>query len=124
MKRKGTFSNIELFENLAVLKAKCTQLATSTIMILIFCSESQCSTGYSPFLTFDVHDLNASIPQLIQMGAVLDGGIRYETYGTVAAVRSPDGHMVGLIERANLPDGGDTSVAAAKAAERHLNVKK
>lgn len=60
------------------------------------------------------------VPRLIQLGACLDGSIRYEAYGKLAAVRSPDGHMVGLYERANLPDNGDTNVAAAAAANAHL----
>ncbi|CAN8063367.1 unnamed protein product [Agarophyton chilense] len=83
-------------------------------------SESQCSTGYSPFLTFQVQDMDKTVPQLIQYGAVLDGTIRYEAYGKIAAVRSPDGHMVGLFESAGLPDNGDTALAASSAARRHL----
>lgn len=84
-------------------------------------SESQCSTGYSPLLTFEVDDMDGMIPRLIQLGASLDGSIRYEAYGKMAAVRSPDGHMVGLYEPANLPDDGDTKIAAAAAAKSHLD---
>lgn len=92
----------------------------------MYYSESQCCTGYSPFLTFEVDDMNEAVPRLIQHGAVLDGRIRYEAYGTIAAMRSPDGHMVGLFEKANLPNDGDSSIAASMAAKAHLaseNVK-
>lgn len=64
--------------------------------------------------------MDETVPKLMQLGAALDGAVRYEPYGKVAAVRSPDGHMVGLFEKANLPDGGDTAVAAAAAAKKHL----
>lgn len=67
--------------------------------------------------------MDETIPQLIQQGAVLDGAIRYEAYGKIAAVRSPDGHMIGLIEAANLPGDGDTAVAAAIAAKRELDLQ-
>lgn len=83
-------------------------------------SESQCSTGYSPFLTFEVEDMDVIVPKLMVLGAALDGPIRYESYGKIAAVRSPDGHMVGIIECANLPDDGDSALAAAAAAQEHL----
>lgn len=61
------------------------------------------------------------VPKLIQLGAALDGAVRYESYGKIAAVRSPDGHMIGLYEKANLPDDADTALAAAAAAQAHLN---
>lgn len=65
--------------------------------------------------------MDEMIPRLIQFGASLDGAIRYEAYGKMAAVRSPDGHMVGLFERANLPGDTGTAVAAAAAAKSHLD---
>lgn len=64
--------------------------------------------------------MDTTVPQLMQLGATLDGAIRYEAYGKVAAVRSPDGHMVGLFERAGLLGDADMKVAAGIAAERHL----
>lgn len=67
--------------------------------------------------------MDQTIPKLMQLGAALDGAIRYEPYGKIAAVRSPDGHMLGLFEKANLPDEGDTAVAAAIAAKKHMNNK-
>eukprot|EP00245_Coleochaete_scutata_P005239 TRINITY_DN18655_c0_g1_i1.p1 TRINITY_DN18655_c0_g1~~TRINITY_DN18655_c0_g1_i1.p1 ORF type:complete len:118 (-),score=19.53 TRINITY_DN18655_c0_g1_i1:66-419(-) len=63
-------------------------------------SEAHCTTGYSPFLSFNVEDLHSTVTRLISMGAVLDGPIRYPTHGKVASMRAPDGHMLGLYEPA------------------------
>jgi catechol 2,3-dioxygenase-like lactoylglutathione lyase family enzyme len=79
-------------------------------------SEAQCSAGYSPLLTFAVSDMDGVVPRLLGMGAALDGAVRYNDYGRTAAVRSPDGHMVGLYEAAGIADGGDATLAAAAAA--------
>lgn len=83
-------------------------------------SEAQCCTGYSPLLTFQVDDLDTIIPRLIQAGAALDGPVKHQPYAKIAALRSPDGHMLGLYEPANLPNNGDTKAAAAAAAQTHL----
>lgn len=64
--------------------------------------------------------MDQTVPKLMQLGAALDGSIRYEPYGKIAAVRSPDGHMLGLFEKANLPDDGATALAAASAARKHM----
>lgn len=40
-----------------------------------------------------------NIPSTQQLGARLDGPVRHETTGKAAALRAPDGHMVGLYER-------------------------
>ncbi|GAB9468559.1 Glyoxalase-like domain [Globisporangium polare] len=61
-------------------------------------NEAACSTGYSPFLNFDIQDLSDTIPRLLMMGAIMDGPIKYPAHGKVAAVRSPDGVMIGLYE--------------------------
>mmetsp|Transcript_2208 Transcript_2208/g.2650 ORF Transcript_2208/g.2650 Transcript_2208/m.2650 type:complete len:151 (+) Transcript_2208:92-544(+) len=63
-------------------------------------SEAQLSTGYSPFLSFDVDDMDSTVAKCAQMGASLDGPIQYPAHGKVAAIRSPDGHMIGLYEPA------------------------
>mmetsp|Transcript_31178 Transcript_31178/g.43214 ORF Transcript_31178/g.43214 Transcript_31178/m.43214 type:complete len:120 (+) Transcript_31178:183-542(+) len=60
--------------------------------------EAFISTGYSPFLSFDVDDMDATVQKLLQLGASLDGPIKYPTHGKVAALRAPDGHMIGLHE--------------------------
>eukprot|EP00040_Diaphanoeca_grandis_P001217 m.275186 g.275186 ORF g.275186 m.275186 type:complete len:119 (-) comp116743_c0_seq1:264-620(-) len=61
-------------------------------------NEAAMSTGYSPFMNFDIADMDATIPTLIQLGGRLDGPIQYPPHGKVASIRSPDGHMVGLFE--------------------------
>lgn len=61
-------------------------------------SESQLGVGYSPFLNFDVDDMDTTVAQCVQMGANLDGPIQYPAHGKVAALRAPDGHMIGLYE--------------------------
>lgn len=71
-------------------------------------------------LTFDVDDIDETLPRVLGLGAVLDGPVRRELYGTSAAVRAPCGHMIGLFEPAGLPDDGDSKVAAAKIAKERL----
>lgn len=61
-------------------------------------NEGELSTGYSPFLQFDVHDLPNLVPKLIGLGAYLDGSIAYTGPRTIASLRSPDGYMVSLVE--------------------------
>lgn len=58
------------------------------------------STGYSPFLSFNVTDLDATVTTLLSLGATLDGPIRFPIVGRTAALRAPDGHMIGLHEPA------------------------
>ncbi|KAF3448651.1 hypothetical protein FNV43_RR09364 [Rhamnella rubrinervis] len=56
--------------------------------------------GYSSLLSFTVTDINSTITKLMALGAELDGSIKYEVHGKVAAVRCIDGHMLGLYEPA------------------------
>lgn len=65
-------------------------------------SEAAVTTGYTPFLSFAVADVSATVARCISLGAVLDGAIKYPPRGgpKVAALRAPDGHMIGLIEEA------------------------
>ncbi|KAG6574414.1 Glyoxalase-like domain [Phytophthora cinnamomi] len=60
--------------------------------------EAACSSGYSPFLNFDIPDLSDAVPRLLMLGAIMDGPIKYPAHGKVAALRSPDGVMIGLYE--------------------------
>jgi catechol 2,3-dioxygenase-like lactoylglutathione lyase family enzyme len=61
-------------------------------------SEAPLAVGYSPFLNFDVDDMDSTVARCVQMGANLDGPIQYPAHGKVAALRAPDGHMIGLYE--------------------------
>ncbi|KAK4752210.1 hypothetical protein SAY87_021008 [Trapa incisa] len=54
--------------------------------------------GYSSLLSFTVPDINSTVTKLMTLGAELDGSIKYEIHGKVAALRCVDGHMVGLYE--------------------------
>lgn len=63
-------------------------------------SEAQLSVGYSPFLSFDVDDMDGTVARCAQMGASLDGPIQYPAHGKVATMRAPDGQMIGLYEPA------------------------
>jgi len=63
-------------------------------------SEPQLSTGYSPILAFEVDDMDNVVSKCAQMGGHLDGPIQYPAHGKVAALRAPDGHMIGLYEPA------------------------
>ena len=42
--------------------------------------------------------MDSTVARLIGLGAELDGPIKYPPHGKVAALRSPDGHMIGLYE--------------------------
>ena len=54
-----------------------------------------------PVLNFTVGDLDATVGATTSFaGAVLDGPIRYPPRVRVAALRAPDGHMLGLFEPA------------------------
>lgn len=61
-------------------------------------NEAQLTTGYSPWLTFEVADMDQTITKAMQSGAHLDGPIQYPAHGKVAVLRSPDHHMIGLYE--------------------------
>ncbi|PVH48383.1 hypothetical protein PAHAL_4G319000 [Panicum hallii] len=55
---------------------------------------------YSSMLSFTVPDINSTVSKLMALGAELDGPIKYEIHGKVAALRCIDGHMLGLYEPA------------------------
>ena len=63
-------------------------------------SEAALTAGYTPFLSFAVTDVSATVARCLSLGAVLDGAIKYPAQGgaKVAALRAPDGHMIGLVE--------------------------
>ncbi|BAU00615.1 hypothetical protein VIGAN_10222400 [Vigna angularis var. angularis] len=53
---------------------------------------------YSSLLSFTVTDMNNTVSKLMALGAELDGPIKYEIHGKVAAMRCIDGHVLGLYE--------------------------
>jgi len=48
-------------------------------------------------LNFQITDLELTVDKLKRYGAVLDGDIIDENEKKIACLRSPDGHMIGLI---------------------------
>jgi catechol 2,3-dioxygenase-like lactoylglutathione lyase family enzyme len=71
-----------------------------TLNLQAVSNEAQLSVGYSPLLSFEVLDMDSTISKCAQLGAHLDGPIQYPAHGKVAAMRTPDGHMIGLYEPA------------------------
>lgn len=69
-----------------------------TLNLQAVSNEAQLSVGYSPMLSFEVPDMDSVVARCAQMGAHLDGPIQYPAHGKVAAMRTPDGHMIGLYE--------------------------
>mmetsp|Transcript_6521 Transcript_6521/g.14896 ORF Transcript_6521/g.14896 Transcript_6521/m.14896 type:complete len:129 (-) Transcript_6521:177-563(-) len=76
------------------------EVQTGEVNIVLKCvqSISESTKGYSPFLHFEVDDLDGAISRLIYLGGSLDGPIKYPAHGKVAAVQAPCGHMISLFE--------------------------
>ena len=51
-------------------------------MVCVF-REAYANCGYSPFLSFEVIDLQSRVQSLLELGAVLDGPIKYAERGKV-----------------------------------------
>lgn len=56
----------------------------------------------SPILSFHVEDIMSSLTKLESMGAKLEGRVREPSFGKVAAVRTPDGHLLSLLQPAQV----------------------
>ncbi|PNX68344.1 hypothetical protein L195_g056115, partial [Trifolium pratense] len=63
-------------------------------------SDQSTQKGYTSLLSFTVTDINSTVTKLIALGAELDGTIKHEVHGKVAAMRCIDGHVLGLFEPA------------------------
>ncbi|EFJ18097.1 hypothetical protein SELMODRAFT_76976 [Selaginella moellendorffii] len=61
-------------------------------------SDTKPAKNYSSFISVSVPDIDDTVVKLISMGAELDGPIKYQAHGKVAALRCLDGHMIGLYE--------------------------
>lgn len=55
---------------------------------------------HSPILSFHVDDVMGLLSKLEAMGAKLEGRVREPSFGKVAAVRTPDGHLLSLLQPA------------------------
>jgi hypothetical protein len=60
--------------------------------------EAPSTVGYSPFLCFNVEQMDKVVYKCLQLGATLDGPIKYPPQGKIASLRAPDGHMIGIFE--------------------------
>ncbi|KAL5989262.1 hypothetical protein ACLOJK_010152 [Asimina triloba] len=58
-------------------------------------SDTVIQKGYSSLLSFTVTDINSTVTKLMALGAELDGSIKYEVHGKVAAMHCLDGHVLG-----------------------------
>lgn len=70
---------------------------------IAFHSAEDPQAGSSPILSFHVDDVYAAVARLEGMGASLEGRVREPSFGKVAAVRTPDGHLVSLLQPAAQP---------------------
>ncbi|KKJ00663.1 VOC family protein [Prochlorothrix hollandica] len=72
---------------------------------LAFHAAEGSSGSDSPILSFHVTDVEAMVASLESLGASLEGRIREPAFGKVAAVRTPDGHLVSLLQPSGLKPG-------------------
>lgn len=68
-------------------------------------AEHPYNAGDTPILSFHVDDVYAMLAKLEEMGATLEGRVREPSFGKVAAVRTPDGHLLSLLQPAVAPTG-------------------
>ena len=73
--------------------------ANGTTIALHAASENG-QSGSSPILSFHVDDVYETIATLEKMGATLEGNVREPSFGKVAAMRTPDGSIVSLLQPA------------------------
>ncbi|MGA1264710.1 MAG: VOC family protein, partial [Prochlorothrix sp.] len=73
------------------------ELDAGGITLAFHAAENAQGSG-SPILSFHVTDVEAAVAQLESLGGSLEGRIREPAFGKVAAVRSPDGHLVSLLQ--------------------------
>ncbi len=75
--------------------------ANGTTIALHFAHENGQSGG-APILSFHVDDIHESIATLEGMGAQLEGNIREPSFGKVAAMRTPEGSLISLLQPASV----------------------
>ncbi|WP_263363377.1 VOC family protein [Pseudanabaena sp. UWO310] len=74
------------------------ELDANGTKIIIHGAENQAEVGGSPILSFHVADLLETIAKLESLGASLQGRVREPSFGKVAAMRSPEGHIISLLQ--------------------------
>ncbi|MBP0001843.1 MAG: VOC family protein [Cyanobacteria bacterium SID2] len=76
--------------------------ADGTTIALHFAHGADVETGTSPILSFHVEDIQQTIETLEALGATLQGDVREPSFGKVAAMRTPDGHVLSLLQPAEV----------------------
>ncbi len=84
------------------------ELDANGTTIALHAAEAPVAGGDSLILSFHVDDIQAAIATLEQLGAQLEGRVREPSFGKVAAVRTPDGHLVSLLQPASQPVASST----------------
>lgn len=74
------------------------ELDANGTTIALHAAGSDAESGSSPILSFHVEDIHGAIATLEQLGASLEGRVREPSFGKVAAIRTPDGHLVSLLQ--------------------------
>ncbi len=76
------------------------ELDANGTIIALHAAHENGQTGASPILSFHVDDISATIAKLEEMGATLEGKVREPSFGKVAAMRTPDGSILSLLQPA------------------------
>lgn len=90
---------------LPVIKASPTwaELYANGTTIALHGVEVAPEAGDSPILSFQVDDVYAAITTLESLGGTLEGRVREPSFGKVAAIRTPEGHLVSLLQPTVIP---------------------
>ncbi|KAJ7952102.1 Lactoylglutathione lyase / glyoxalase I family protein [Quillaja saponaria] len=68
------------------------------LALMLSSNDHDMQKGYSSLLSLTVPGINSTVSKLMALGTELDGPIKYENHGKVAAMRCIDGHVLGLYE--------------------------
>jgi catechol 2,3-dioxygenase-like lactoylglutathione lyase family enzyme len=79
------------------------ELDANGTTIALHAAEAPVAGGDSLILSFHVDDIQTAIATLEQLGAKLEGRVREPSFGKVAAIRTPDGHLVSLLQPTSQP---------------------
>ncbi len=66
--------------------------------LALHAAEQNGQSGSSPILSFHVDDIYVAIAKLESLGASLEGRIREPSFGKVAALKTPDGTLISLLQ--------------------------
>ncbi len=74
------------------------ELKAGETTIALHGADENGQTATAPILSFHVENVYESIEKLKSLGADLEGRVREPSFGKVAAMRSPDGTLISLLE--------------------------